>query len=292
MTGPVLLMALGVMIGLAGLLLGAATLAGVQIGPAPRGRRRDRTPVGGRTRLSRRWMAAVLAGLAVFLLTGWVAVGIGTAAAVIGIPIVIGKTRAEQQITRLTALAAWTRRLADLLSSGAAGSLDTAIRRSALAPPPAMAAEVAALVTRMNAWGPRKALLGLAHDLGDPAADQVVLTLVTHERHGGAGLSSVLSALAGDLEEAIRSRRDIEADRAEPRATARNLIVITLAVMLGLTLFFGSFLQPYHTALGQLLLAGIVAIFAGALAWMWFIIRPATSSRLLVAADFAEAGLT
>lgn len=77
---------------------------------------------------------------------------------------------------------------------------------------------------------------------------------------GCRGSGTGLSSLATDLEEAIRSRCDIEADRAEPRATARNPILITLTVMLGLRLLLASFLEPYHTTFGQLLLAGIVGI--------------------------------
>jgi len=104
-------------------------------------------PVGAPTRRSqrtarltasqyRRVAGAVAAGAVVWLATGWVVAGLGAGLGVALLPVMLSRHRAEQVIERLDALAVWTRRLADLLASGA-GGLDYALVASARTAPPA-----------------------------------------------------------------------------------------------------------------------------------------------------------
>ena len=285
MTGPVLLIGVGVMLALGGIVVAVAMALGV-VWDSDRGA--TTKALGGR-----RWAfqpvyaVAVVAGLLALLLTGWVAVGVGTAGAVILVPSVLGKGSAAQTITRLEALSGWTRRLADLLASGAASSLDRALEKSAAVAPAAIATEVTAMVSRMRPQGTRAALLAFAKDMADPVSDEVAMALILQLRHGGRVLAAVLSDLARHVEDQIRMRREVEADRAKPRSNVRTLVILTLALSGGLILFDRSYLQPYGTVQGQIALAGVVAIFAAALLWLRRIIAQQPGERLLVDADFA-----
>lgn len=284
MTGPALLIGVGVMIALAGIVFAVAMAMGVEW-DSDRGAKRK--PVGGaRREFKPVYAVAVVAGLLALLLTGWVAVGIGTGGAIILVPSVLSKGTAQQSITRLEALSGWTRRLADLLASGAASSLDRALEKSAAVAPAAIATEVNALVARMRPQGTRAALLAFAKDMADPVSDEVAMSLILQLRHGGRGLSAVLADLARHVEDQIRMRREVEADRAKPRSNVRTLVILTLGLSAGLILLDRPYLEPYSTVKGQIALAGVVAIFGVALLWLRRIIAQKPGERLLVDADF------
>jgi tight adherence protein B len=285
-TGPVLLIGVGVMIVLAGIVAAVAMAMGVEWG-SDRGQKKKPRSGTARLEFKSSYAVAVVGGLLALLLTRWVAIGIGTAGAVILVPSVLGTGNAEQTITRLEALSGWTRRLADLLASGAASSLDRALEKSAAIAPAAIATEIDALNARMRPQGTRAALLAFAKDMGDPISDEVVKQLILQLRHGGRGLSAVLADLARHVDDQTRMRREVEADRAKPRSNVRTLVILTLGLSVGLILFDRTYLEPYGTVKGQIALAGVVAIFGTALLWLRRIIAQRPGERLLVDADFA-----
>lgn len=283
MNGAALLVAVGGMIVLAGLVLLVASLLGLPFAVG-----RERAPRRAPITLQPIWIAAAVAGVLTLLLTEWVPLAAGAVGVVLVLPPILGTSGAERQIDRLEALSSWIRRLADLLASGAAGSLDSALRRSAESAPTAIAAEVRLLASRMGPRGTRAALLGFARDVGDPAADQVVMALILQLRHGGRGLARVLAGLADDVHDQTRMRREIEADRAKPRSNVRVLVLLTLALAVGMIVFAHGFLEPYGTAQGQLALTVVVAVFGAALLWLQRMIRLAPGERLLFEDDFAD----
>jgi tight adherence protein B len=283
MTGAIVLVGVGVMLGLGGIVVLVAMLLGVQSG-THRGVRKTRvTP---RLDFKPTYAVAVVVGLLALLLTGWAAVGVGAAGAVVLVPNILGKTGAEENLARLEALGGWIRRLSDLLSSGAASSLDRALTKAAAVAPAAISVEVDALVSRMAPQGTRAALLAFARDMADPVSDEVVMSLILQLRHGGRGLAAVLSDLTLHVDDQLRMRRDVEADRAKPRSNVRTLVLLTLGLSTGLILFDRTYLAPYGTVTGQFALAGVVAIFAVAMLWLSWMIRQLPGERLLVEADF------
>jgi len=283
MTGGVLLIGVGVMLALGGIVVTVAMLLGVQRGTDCGAKK---TKITSRVDVKPLCAVAAVVGLLALLLTGWVAVGVGAGGAVALVPSILGKSGAAEQISRLEALGGWTRRLSDLLSSGAASSLDRALMKSAAVAPDAISVEVNALVSRMGPQGTRAALLAFAHDMADPVSDEVVMSLILQLRHGGRGLAAVLSDLALHVDDQIRMRRDVEADRAKPRSNVRTLVLLTLGLSTGLILFDRTYLAPYGTVTGQFALAGVVAIFAVAMLWLYRMTRQIPGDRLLVLADF------
>jgi len=74
--------------------------------------------------------------------------------------------------------------------------------------------------------------------------------------------------------EDVRTRRQIEADRAKPRSTARAVTFITLGV-LALLALNRTYVEPYTSPLGQALLAVLLSAYVATLLWM----RQMTSGR-------------
>ncbi len=263
MTG--LLAALAAMSVIGGLLLAAAGLRRVPVGP-PR-------PVTNpwATWWRRRTDARILAvtglvgGLLVFAVSGWfIAVLLGPLAAV-GLPYLLSPAKAVG-IDRLDAMAEWTRSLSGVLTVGM--GLEQALIATQRSAPAPIAPEVTRLVVRLRArWGTEAALRAFADDLDDATGDLIAAALILGARRRGAGLATVLDGLAQSVAAEVRVRRQIEADRAKPRATARWITLITLGA-LALMLLNGQYIAPYGTPVGQLMLGVFLAAYAGALLWL------------------------
>ena len=65
----------------------------------------------------------------------------------------------------------------------------------------------------------------------------------------------------------VRARRQVEADRAKPRATARWVTLISVGVLVILALS-GSYVEPYQSPLGQVVLVALLAAYVATLVWM------------------------
>lgn len=258
---------------IAGLLLAAAgatpttTPAGAS-SPARWRHRLTRRPRGGVSGWARyRWLVAAAAGVLGWAVTGWPVVAAIVAVAVIGVPVLLGTAKVEQaRIARIQAIEDWTRRLADVLVVGV--GLEQALTATVRTCPEAIRTEVNALAARLAArWPTEAALRAFADDLHDASGDLVVAALVLASRRRGPGLARVLTAVADSVADDVAMRRKVEAERAKPRTTARALTLLTLAVVL-IGSLNTTYLAPYATPLGQLVLAAIAAAFIGALAWM------------------------
>jgi len=270
----------------AGLVGIVAALSGGNAGRLTRSS--TRRPRGWRpTRLH---LGAGAVGLFVLVITGWPVAAVAAFAGVVFIPKVLGGSKASRRtIETADALADWTRRLADLISSGAAGSTREALRRSVDSAPTSISPAVSDLVTRMVPQGVEPALRQFAQEVDDPAADKIAMVLILRERNGGPGLAEVLTALATDLDERSRMLREIEAERAKPRANMRTIVVTTLVLVVGMGLFARTFLSGYSTAVGQVALLLDFAIFGTALRWMRRLSEPPTLPRVLLDPDPATA---
>ena len=262
-----------------GLLLFAAGWRGTP-NPFPARPRRARAARRSSTWEQWRWFVAVGAGALTWALSRWPVAGVLVAAGVLGLPVLMTTSKvAEARIARVEAIEEWTRRLSDVLTSGA--GLEQAITTTARSCPAPLRTDVGALVARLAArWPTDRALQAFATDLNDPAGDLLVaaLLLATHRR--GPGLASVLAGVAGSVGEDVAARRRIEAERARPRTTAKAITVITFAV-LGVGALNGSYLSPYGDPLGQAVLALVAGGFVGCLLWMRRLTLPAPEPRFL-----------
>jgi tight adherence protein B len=273
-TPMVVVVGVGVMLALTGVVLAVAGMTGV--GPSRTARK------GTGIRVRRSWLVAAAVGVIVLVVSGWVAVAAGAAGACVIVPAILTSgAETDRRIARLDGLAGFTRRLADLLASGAVGSLDHALRRAATGCPAAIHPEVAALVSRMGPQGLEPALRGFGQDLGDPAGDHVAMALILRSRNGGRGLAKVLLNLASDVDDQVRMRRQIKAERAKPMSSIRGLVILTVVVWVLSAVFLRDYMAPYSRPDGQVALVVIVGDFALGMLWLRRLTRPVIGARFL-----------
>jgi tight adherence protein B len=91
----------------------------------------------------------------------------------------------------------------------------------------------------------------------------------------------VLTGLAQDLQDRSRMVREVEAERAKPRANMRTIVGVTGALIALMMLFARTFLSGYSTPAGQLALAGVAGVFTVALRWMRRLSDPPVPFRVL-----------
>lgn len=270
-----------------GLFLAVLGLRGVTPGP-----RRRRPTVRDRSRrqgLLLRLSLSLGAALAVLVATGWV-VGAALAGALGALaPTLFGGGAARARaIARIEAIAAWTEMLRDVTAAGA--GIEEAVAATAPVAPAPIRAEVAALSVRLERDRLVPALLGFADALSDPMADLVVAALVTAATEQTRRLGELLGTLAQAIREQAAMRLRVEAGRARTRATAKAVTAIALAAAVGFVVFDRGFLDPYDTALGQVVLGLIGTCFAGAFWLLARMGRPVPPPRLLPAHTESEAG--
>jgi Flp pilus assembly protein TadB len=278
-TAGILLLTVAGLLVAGGVVGAVATVRGVRLLPERAGEA-TKLP---RFRLSARHGIALGAGVLVLLLTGWPVAAISVVAGGLFIPKVLGGGKAAKDlIDKTEALADWTRRLADLIASGAASSTRDALVNSQGSVSNAISEQVDRLVHRIGPQGFEPSLRRFAAEVNDPSADKIAGVLILRERNGGPGLADVLTALAEDLDERARMVREVEAERAKPRANMRTIVVVTGVLIAGMVLFARTFLSGYSTPLGQTLLVLVALTFAYALRWMRRLSDPPAPPRVLV----------
>lgn len=209
---------------------------------------------------------AVAGGMLAFLITGLALMVLAIPVAVLGLPRLLGTPASAADVDRLEALEEWTRNLAGVLAVGV--SLEQAIGASLRSTPEPIRPQVQTLVARLaTRWQTDAALRAFANDLDDATGDLVAASLILSAKRRGAGLVSVLDGLAASVAEDVRTRRQIEADRAKPRSTARAVTFITLGV-LALLAMNRTYVEPYTSPLGQALLALLLTAYVATLLWM------------------------
>ena len=219
-------------------------------------------------RLGARLPLAIAAGLAILLLTRWTVLAAATGLLVFFGPTLFGGAGSERRaIARLEGLAAWTESLRDTIA-GAVG-LEQAIPATAYAAAPAIREQLTTLSERLRVRTPLPvALQQFADDLDDSSADLIVAALMLNSRLRGPGLREVLTSLASSARDELEMRRRVNAGRASTRRSVQIVMGITVAFVLGLTLFNRSYVEPYSSAVGQVVLLVILGCFAAGFAWM------------------------
>jgi hypothetical protein len=184
----------------------------------------------------------------------------------VALPTLLRGHNSQRDIDRLVAMEEWTRSLSGLLTAGA--SLEQALIASLRGAPAPIRPQISRLVARLRAhWRSEQAIAALGDELADPTGDIIAATLLLGARQRGFGLAAILSGLAESVSLDVRGRRQVEAEAAKPRATARWVTAITLA-MLAALMASGSYFASYRSGIGQIILAGLLCSYLLILAWM------------------------
>ncbi|AXH96021.1 type II secretion system F family protein [Ornithinimicrobium avium] len=245
-----------------------ALVAGLVARPVPPARPRRAGTRRARLSPRTRMLAGIGLGIGVLVavLTGWVIAVVIAPLALAGIPVLLAAPPAQREVARLEAMEEWVRTVAGTLGAGV--GLEQALLRSLRSTPEPIKPEVTRLAGRLRArWRTEDALRAFADDLDDPTGDLIAANLALGARRRGGGLATVLGALAQSVGEDVRARREIESDRAKPRANARLITGITLSVLVFLSLS-GNYIAPYGSPIGQVLLGSFLALYVGMLIWL------------------------
>lgn len=213
-------------------------------------------------------------------LTGWPAAGVlgGGAAAVA--PLLSGTRRRREELNaRSDALASWAEMLRDTITAHA--GLREAIALTARVAPAPIRKEVQLLAVRAEREPLTTALRHFAVEVADPVADLIVAALVIAAERQAQRLAELLTQIAGSAREQSAMRLRVETGRARTYASSRALVTITFALAVILLVFSPTFMSPYDSATGQVVLMVIGALFAGALWTLVQLGRPVAPPRLL-----------
>lgn len=232
-------------------------------------------------RLRRAQLAsAAAAATLTYLLTAVPMLALIAAYAVLGAPALIQSgSQAAARLAAQAALAQWTRALAVRIAIGT--GLEQAVIATARDVPDVIAEPVQTLAWRLESgWSADPALAAFAETMADPTADYIALALRRAAARRGGGLTAVLERLSAGVESRVRMGQAVDADRARIRTTVRliNLIVLGMAVALQ---FDRTFMTPYRTLPGQLVLLALAALYTAALAAMTRLTRGRPEPRLL-----------
>lgn len=223
---------------------------------------------------------ALLIGIVCGLATGWiVSVPIGVLAA-LGLPALFGRTSGSATVAKIEAIATWTEMLQSTLAASA-GLSQAIVGTASLAPAP-IREETSRLAALLDAGAqPGEALLRFSDEVADPSADRVVCALLLSYQSRGQRLGELLSALAESTRDEVALRLRIETSRAAVRSSVRTVLVFSVAFAVGLALLAHSYLAPFGTPTGQLVLLVVALLYAIGLSMMVALARPPAPIRLL-----------
>lgn len=220
-----------------------------------------------------------LVGLFIALVTGWFVAVLLVPAAAAGVPFLLSSPESNSQIGRIEAMEEWTRSLSGILTAGA--GLEQALIATLRSTPEEIRPEVTRLAGRLRArWGTEDALRAFADELDDATGDLIAGNLILGARRRGGGVAAVLDALAESTAADVRARREIESDRAKPRSTARLVTLVTVGVLVFMALT-GSYIAPYGTPLGQVILLVLLTLYVAILIWMKHMARGTKLPRFI-----------
>ena len=223
---------------------------------------------------------AAAVGAACAFATGWPVAGLIGALAAYGLPRLLRQTSGAESIATIEAIATWTEMLQGTLA--ASSGLGQAITATAELSPMPIRSATERLAAQIQAGiEPRVALLRFADDVGDPCADRVVCSLLLAFSSRAQRLGDLLSALAESTREEVGLRLRVETSRASVRSGVRTVVVFSVTFAAGLALLARSYLAPFDSATGQIVLMVVGGLYAAGLTLMVALARPPAAIRLL-----------
>jgi len=251
--------------------LGGALLIVALVGRRPDANRRPsmlRSPEQLLDAVGRQLLIGIGVGLVVLVATRWPVAAIAAGLFAASWASFFGGNAAERlALARIEGLATWTESLRDTIA-GAVG-LEQAIPVTSYAAHPAIKPQLRMLVDRLRVRTPLPtALHQFADELEDPSADLIIAALILNSRLRGPGLRDVLTSLAESAREELDMRRRINAGRRSTRRSVQIVVLVTIGFAAGLVLLNPSYVQPYDSLMGQLVLALVICTFAMGFAWL------------------------
>ncbi|WP_131788017.1 type II secretion system F family protein [Protofrankia symbiont of Coriaria ruscifolia] len=147
---------------------------------------------------------------------------------------------------------------------GAGQPLRAAVAASCALPPPALAHPLRRLAAALDGAPLPDALQRFRAEVDHPAVGAVVTALTLAYRHGAGDLAQLMAEQVDSTRHRVAVLRDTHAARAKYRRSMVLLLALFAVSVLGLLAAWPALLDPYRTAVGQLVLAGIITLVLGA----------------------------
>jgi Flp pilus assembly protein TadB len=278
MTGLVALLAAGAAAGVLALI---ALLRGYRL------RLPELRPSGLSEADQRRLLFGVPILVAVAVVTRWPVAIVTVAAVLLLWPRIVGATGVGRAaLDQLEALAIWTESMRDI--TRASTGLEEAIPITAESAPDALRPALRRLADRLHARIPLdSALRDFAADADDAGVDYVVAALILNVRTRGPELAAVLGRLAESTRAELAMRQEVEAERRRLRRHTWIMFGI-VAVWICIQLIVArDHLEPFGTPVGQVVMAGIVAMWVFAAVRARSLSEPVRPPRFLAGATTA-----
>jgi len=233
-----------------------------------------------RRRIRPAFLIAPCVGSVVYILSGWIIVGLVTCVVVSLVPGIGARPahrRDEQALVE--AIASWTEQLRDTLA-GSHG-LEQVIIATAPHAPLAIASAVERLSIFISYGSLSDGLRRFAEDVDHPTADFVTAALVTASQHQARDIGLLLGHLAQCARDEGRMRTRVWVGRARTRSAVRIITTVVALFVGGLFIFNREYLEPYSSVSGQFILGVILVGFAIALFMMQNMSRIETPERFI-----------
>lgn len=238
-----------------------------------------------------RVLVAAAAAVAAWLFTGWPVAGALAAAGAWWAPQLLGSDQGQkEQVAGVEAVASWTEMLRDLMA-GSSGLHQAIAATAPIAPEPIHGAVVRLTDDLRSGRNVQEALRDFADDVDNPTADLVASALTAAATRHATELGTLLGTLAESARDQAAMLVKVSASRARVRTSTRIIMGATLGMAALMLLFNPEYLAPFDGVLGQIVLAGIGALWALAVVWLTRMSRFSLGPRVLAPAPTKEATL-
>ena len=232
-------------------------------------------------RLGGRALVAVMVAVVVLAATQWVLPALVCGAMgwwVTGL-IADRDRRGPGELERVEALATWTEQLRDVLMAG--DQPIGAIQATVATCPEPVRPQVRALASRLGRQPEQVVLRQFADDLDDPTADLIAAGLLVALTKGGRA-ERVLSSLAQQARHQAERRKLLEAEREPARREVWWVTGLMTAQLVGGLVFArSSYLAPYRTLGGQVVLCVLLGAFLALIVYVQRLSRFTRPARFL-----------
>ena len=232
-------------------------------------------------RLGGRALLAVMVAVVVLAATRWVLPALVCGAMgwwVTGL-IADRDRRGPGELERVEALATWTEQLRDVLMAG--DQPIGAIQATVATCPEPVRPQVRALASRLGRQSEQVVLRQFADDLDDPTADLIAAGLLVALTKGGRA-ERVLSSLAQQARHQAERRKLLEAEREPARREVWWVTGLMTAQLVGGLVFArSSYLAPYRTLGGQVVLCVLLGAFLALIVYVQRLSRFTRPARFL-----------
>ncbi|MFM7686865.1 MAG: type II secretion system F family protein [Actinomycetota bacterium] len=218
----------------------------------------------------RRLVMGAVAAFVVLLATRWLLLSLLAGGLVVFWGRLVHDDRAEHERLRVEAIARWLEDLRDTLR-GSSMAAEHALEHVAQRPPEAIAEPLARFVQRRRqGFRTDEALTLLADDLAHPTADAAIaaMLLVVGGSAGAGRLYGTVDALATAARDELAARERIDRTRAVYQSSMKRLMVIGALLVAYLRFAGGDLLDPYDTAVGQMVLLFPLGLWLGCILWL------------------------